>query len=285
MSLFSGCGGFDLGFKKAGFFPIAAYDWDEAAVHHYNQNIGPHAEVANLISHDIRGSLKKPQILLAGPPCQGFSTIGRRDPNDERNKLLPLAGRLAVNLRPKVIVIENVVGALSGENSKHWHSLNQGLRSSGYKTHSVIYNALDLGMAQQRRRVLMFAWNTSGEPAFDLPLFSPRRLDQVLSGVESLSNHSPVLLSPNSKLHKIAERIGPGQKLSNVRGGTRSVHTWHIPEVFGSTTAEECLMLETIMRIRRAERRRDTGDADPIHPNRLGKEFGSRTKHIIDVLF
>jgi DNA (cytosine-5)-methyltransferase 1 len=62
------------------------------------------------------------------------------------------------------------------------------------------------------------------------------------------------------------------------------VHTWHIPEVFGATTAAECEMLETVMRIRRGERRRASGDADPVLPHRLEREFGRKTTRLIDSL-
>jgi DNA (cytosine-5)-methyltransferase 1 len=92
------------------------------------------------------------------------------------------------------------------------------------------------------------------------------------------------MLYPDSRLFKISQRIGPGQKLSNVRGGERSVHTWHIPEVFGYTTAAECEVLETIMRIRRAERRRDFGDADPVPQTRLKMEFGAKTDRLLKSL-
>src|SRR3989442_659967 len=75
--------------------------------------------------------------------------------------------------------------------------------------------------------------------------------------------------------------FGPGQKLSNVRGGPRSVHTWNIPEVFGATTAAECALLETLMSVRRSERRRNFGDADPVTPTRLERELGTHVRKLI----
>lgn len=283
VSLFSGCGGFDIGLTGQGFRPLLAYDHCPDAVSHYRRNVCPHAEQADLTKVSPQVT-KSPDVVIAGPPCQGFSTAGKRDLDDERNHLLPLAGRLAVALKPKVIVIENVAAAASGAHRTYWEQLEAYLRSQHYRTHTVRANAADIGMPQSRRRLLLFAWTTKREISFVLPSAPKGRLDHALSGVENLPNHEPELLALNSRDYRIACRIGPGQKLSNVRGGARSVHTWNIPEVFGKTTAEECRMLEFIMRVRRQERRRDFGDADPVSLARLKKEFKDRTSPLVHSL-
>lgn len=283
VSLFCGCGGFDLGLISEGFTPIGGYDINEEAVRHYKDNVCTQGEVADLTTTNLSLS-RIPEIVIAGPPCQGFSTVGRRDVADERNHLLPLAGERAVQLGAQVIVIENVSAAASGAHRKYWNQLDGFLRAKNYRTNTVKCNAADIGLPQSRRRLLLFAWNTGRDIEFDLPKQEPTRLDDTLQGVESLPNHDPQPLSPNSRLYKIAIRIGPGQKLSNARGGTRSIHTWHIPEVFGKTTATECRLLELVMRIRRQERRRRFGDADPVSLERIRKEFGNRTETLIESL-
>jgi DNA (cytosine-5)-methyltransferase 1 len=283
VSLFSGCGGFDLGLTGQGFRPLIAYDHCPDAVSHYRRNVCPYAEQADLTEVLPQVSVV-PDIVIAGPPCQGFSTAGKRDLADERNHLLPLAGRLAAALKPKVIVIENVAAAASGAHRRYWEELQSYLESKHYRTHTVRANAADIGMPQSRRRLLLFAWTTKREINFDIPLATKGRLDLALSGVENLPNHVPELLALNSRDYRIACRIGPGQKLSNVRGGPRAIHTWNIPEVFGKTTAEECSMLELIMRVRRQERRRDFGDADPVSVSRLKKEFKARTSPLLQSL-
>ncbi len=282
LSLFSGCGGFDLGFKTAGFQPVGAFDSDPVAVDHYRRNVAPHATVADLTKEwPSRSFARSVSTLLAGPPCQGFSTAGRRDPNDARNDMVPLTGELGARLRPEVIVVENVAAALSGQHGKHWTALDARLRISGYRTHTMICNALDVGMAQSRRRIFFFAWRTGSDAQFWWPKIAPGRLDHVLFGAETQPNHLPRPLAHGSRLYRISERIGPGQKLSNVRGGARSVHTWHIPEVFGATTAAECAVLETVMRLRRSERRRESGDADPVSVMRLKQHIGPRTDALV----
>jgi DNA (cytosine-5)-methyltransferase 1 len=285
ISLFSGCGGFDLGFRRSGFVATAAFDCDRIAVEHYRRNLRSDAHVADL-SRDFpfppRG--QPAATLLAGPPCQGFSTVGRRDPNDPRNYLLPLVSEFGARLKPLVLVVENVAGALSGPHVRHWAELEYRLRLLGYRTHTVKANALDFGMAQLRRRLFLFAWRTNRDVDFHMGSVKSGRLDHVLFGVESQQNHAPKPLRPGTRLHTISRRIGPGQKLSNVRGGPRSVHTWNIPEVFGATTAAECALLETLMALRRSERRRDFGDADPVSPAKLERELSSPVRNLIACL-
>lgn len=283
ISLFCGCGGFDLGMKAEGMQPVVGFDTCEEAIGHYRRNVCSQAEVKDLTAPV--GELPKADVVIAGPPCQGFSTAGKRELSDDRNHLLPLAGKIAADIHPKVILIENVWAAKAGAHSRYWSELETGLRERGYRSKTLTCNAADLGLAQSRRRLLMMAWKGHRDPDFDAltQLFKKpsARLDNVLSGVEELPSHTPRLLDTNSRDYLIAKRIGPGQKLSNVRGGPRAIHTWNIPEAFGRTTAEECRLLEFVMRIRRQERRRDFGDADPVSVERIEKEFLMRTEKLI----
>lgn len=283
ISLFSGCGGFDLGLIEAGFLPVQAYDLCADAIRHYQLNVCPRADQVDLTQFVPQHS-QASDIVIAGPPCQGFSTAGKRDLADKRNHLLPLAGRLAASLNPKVIVIENVAAAGSGAHRHYWEETESHLRSRHYRTHTLKANATEVGLPQTRSRLLLFAWRTRREIEFLPPSNTNGRLDETLNGVEHLQNHAPEPLESGSRDYLIACHIGPGQKLSNVRGGPRSVHTWNIPEVFGKTTSAECCMLEFIMRIRRQERRRDVGDADPVSLARLRKQFKGQTQALVHSL-
>jgi DNA (cytosine-5)-methyltransferase 1 len=117
---------------------------------------------------------------------------------------------------------------------------------------------------------------------------SPReteKLSSVLSGIsDSDINHKPVYHRPDSKHHRVALRIKPGQKLCNVRSGPNSVPTWEIPEVFGSTNSAEKLVLEAIRQLRRTERKRPYGDADPVSVDRLATICASADTQTIDNL-
>lgn len=154
-SLFSGCGGFDLGFIQQGFKPEAAYDCDPEAIESFKANI-----VGDIYNADLTGgvpnerSLYGIDTLIAGPPCQGFSTAGRRLIDDERNHLLTLTGHLARRIYPKVLVVENVAGALSGAHARYWNELDEIMRLTGYRTKTVRCQAVDHGMGQLRKRIL-----------------------------------------------------------------------------------------------------------------------------------
>ena len=99
----------------------------------------------------------------------------------------------------------------------------------------------------------------------------------ALLAVDGLHNHEIVSLDHSSADYKIAAKLKPGQKLSNVREGPRAVHTWEIPEVFGRTNKYERTVLHQVIRLRRQNRIRDFGDADPVSTQLLNDLFGSKT--------
>lgn len=281
-SLFSGCGGFDLGFIQNGFYPQGAYDSDPEAVENFKANISGDIYNVDLTSGvPNERSLYGIDALIAGPPCQGFSTAGKRLIDDERNHLLTLTGHLARRIYPKILVVENVAGALSGAHARYWNELDETMRLAGYRTKTIRCQAVDLGMAQLRKRILFFAWRTERDFDFTSPSLPAGDLRSVLAGVKNEINHHPQRLATRSREWQIAKRIKPGQKLSNVRGGENAVATWDIPEVFGTITENERTVLELLRRLRRQERQRDHGDADPVSLGRLKAALGGRFQRLV----
>jgi DNA (cytosine-5)-methyltransferase 1 len=273
VSLFSGCGGLDLGFTQAGFSCLAAYDLDRFAVETHRLNFGSISESCDLSQR----SINPPQhvaVLVAGPPCQGFSTAGLRKFDDPRNALLTAAGEMALRIKPSVVLIENVAGAKAGEHRAYWDRLCNMLKSGGYRTAVNQCEAHEFGVAQTRKRLILVAWKGRREFRFPPPDGSKPTLAKALEGIEDARDHAPDTLPPESELSRIASRIKPGQKLSNVRGGAASVHTWDLPDVFGYTSAKEKEILRAVMKLRRQERKRDNGDADPVSLSSLSDFLG-----------
>lgn len=274
-SLFSGCGGLDLGFVQAGYRGVLSVDFEETALAVHKSNLSCPTQLLDLSQSDpVFESNCHIDVLLAGSPCQGFSTIGQRRINDPRNALLWVAARVAAKHKPRVVVVENVPGALSGEHRHYWDALHQRLQEIGYTTVDLKLDCADFGVAQHRRRIFLIA-SLSGI-SNDLKLVaSPRiSISSALENIEEAPNHNPMQLLPSSIDYKIALRIAQGQKLTNSRGGPASVHTWDIPEVFGKTTKKEKELLNLVLRLRRQQRRRPVGDADPVCTETLTTKFG-----------
>jgi DNA (cytosine-5)-methyltransferase 1 len=284
VSLFCGCGGLDLGFEQAGYTGIAAYDIDPNAVAVHNSNLRTRAFQLDLSTTRSLEIGDAPDVVIAGSPCQGFSTLGKRRVDDPRNSLLLGAVRLAVRMRPSAIVLENVAGLLSGEHRKHLTDAELVLGSANYSFGIYRIACANFGIPQIRRRVLMIAWKGSQDNlAAPMPTMTAS-LRHALASVEGLPNHDPKILRQGTNEYRIAARIMPFQKLCNVRSGPRAVPTWDIPEVFGKTTAKERRVLLAVQRIRRELRLREKGDADPVTIRDISSYLGENSSVLISSL-
>jgi DNA (cytosine-5)-methyltransferase 1 len=266
LSLFSGCGGFDDGFEHQGFSSLGAYDIDESAIEVYKTNLkGPikKQDLNNVNGNCFDYAPGEVDVLLSGSPCQGFSTAGKREINDPRNKLLLVGGDIALKVKPKVFVAENVMGSLAGDHKKYWSILERKFIDAGFHTRFEHVNCKDIGLAQTRKRVLFFASQDPSHIRFEIPKYAPKSLAEVISNVDGLPNQESFYDLDETEL-LILNKIDKGQKLSNVRKGERAVHSWDIPEVFGKVTVLEKALLEKLIELRRQIRTRDFGDADPV---------------------
>jgi len=263
-----------------------AFDNDQLALEVLKNNIDSEIACADLSTFDqsIVDRIAEANVLVAGPPCQGFSTAGKNNPDDLRNNHLLKVTELAALAKPEVVVIENVKGLLNQNNKALFGQAKENLERSGYNVTWDLHCAADYKIAQNRHRVIIVA--TLTDTPFELKLKCEERisLSDALSNIETDQVERGIELKKSSSEYKIANRIKPGQKLSNVRRGLKSVHTWEIPEVFGAVTTQETSLLETIVKLRRQNRKRENGDADPVDLFTLQQFFGSDTLPVLKAL-
>lgn len=202
IDLFSGCGGLTQGLVDAGFKVLCAVEIDKKARATYKLN---HPRVP-LVGEDIRAvsienilketNLEREDLdLLAGcPPCQGFSSIRRKNKPkavlDSRNDLIDEFSRLAIGLRPKLIMLENVPGLIQYSKFKKFVKT---LKLAGY---SVVYEVLDVmnyGVPQRRKRLILSA-NRVGPAVIASPIKS-------IVSVKSAIGHLPIAGTSGDKLH------------------------------------------------------------------------------------
>jgi DNA (cytosine-5)-methyltransferase 1 len=272
LSLFSGCGGLDLGFHEQGFRTIAAYDLDRLANATYSQNIMLSPRQVDLAR--FGPPIESADVVLAGAPCQGFSTMGKRSVDDPRNALVLRAAQIAVAIRPRVLVIENVPAALSGAHARIWTEAEALLRSRGYNVRRYIAEGVESGVPQRRRRLFLICWRGSDCIRVAPDAVAGPRLREALSNLEQSADHDPIMLPIGSRDEIIASAIAPGSKLCNVRISDTAVPTWSIPGVFGKTTCSQREVLVALVRLRRRDRRRNFGDADPVLPSHIASFLG-----------
>lgn len=159
LDLFCGAGGLSLGFARAGFKLLKAIDNNPVAIETYTRNLGAHAAERNLAD---RMQLPVADVIIGGPPCQGFSSAGLRQPDDRRNSLVGRFAEIVAELRPRLFVFENVEGFLTAEQGDRVVELLDPLIEAGYRLHLRKVNAANYGVPQHRKRVIAIGglgWN------------------------------------------------------------------------------------------------------------------------------
>ncbi len=155
VSLFSGAGGFDLGFIQAGHEIIWANDINKDCAETYRCNIGDHFVLGSIV--DIPASqIPDCDTVIGGFPCQGFSQANmRKSPGDERNKLYLEFVRIVREKKPKFFIAENVRGLVSFDNGNVIKDIVENFSDLGYKVDYKVFNAADFGVPQNRFRVII----------------------------------------------------------------------------------------------------------------------------------
>lgn len=169
IDLFCGCGGFSLGLERAGLRCLAGVDFNPEAIAVFAKNF-PH--VPQVLEQDLTAfgprdlanliGTREVDVIVGGPPCQGFSTArqvdganhGHRLKEDSRRHLYREFLRHVEFFQPKVFVMENVLGIRSASGGEYFSHVQKEARALGYRVHAQVEDCVELGLPQKRRRQL-----------------------------------------------------------------------------------------------------------------------------------
>lgn len=234
ISLFSGSGGFKIGFEKAGFKCLLSSDIEKTSqkTHEKNYNNEPFLlkDIRTIKSNEILKLTKniKPDLIIGGPPCQGFSIMGDKNSSDPRNELFKSYVSLIKDLKPKCFVLENVKGLATMYGGQFLEELENDFARCGFNIHFKIINAFNYGVPQLRERV--FIVGSRMDKDFDFPTESKnsygdlKAYKNVKSAIFDLIgkkniypnhialNHSETVIN-RYKLIKEGEKLPPPEEL------------------------------------------------------------------------
>lgn len=174
IDLFSGCGGLSIGFEMAGFTSVFACDFWPPACLTFRRNF-PHCplyegDVKELNQEKLKQFIGKTDVIVGGPPCQGFSFAGKQWVNDPRNRLFVEFIRIISLVKPKYVMMENVPPILSLASGKFAREIFATYNQAEYQVKANILNARYYGVPQERRRAVFLAW-MEGLPEPNYPIF------------------------------------------------------------------------------------------------------------------
>ncbi len=211
ISLFSGCGGLDLGFKKAGFEIVWANDFDKEATQSYQQNIGGHIVHKSIYDVDT-DDIPDADILIGGFPCLGFTVAKGKDRklDCDQNQLFQEYARVLKAKQPKYFIVENVTGIKSGkEFNDFFHDVilktfkKAGLNGD-YKVKYETLTASDYGVPQNRKRIIIFGTRSDIKKEPNYPTFKINTQTTLKDAIYDLPKEHDISIPNHSgNKHKV----------------------------------------------------------------------------------
>ncbi len=193
VDLFSGAGGISVGVRSAGFNKVASVEIDKDASNTIRKNFPESAHfempIENLTEQMLTDALggRKIHVVFGGPPCQGFSVAGLRNPNDPRNKLFKEYIRVVKHLQPEFVVLENVPGILTMENGRVYQEIIHQFAEIGYPDMSVrILEAATFGVPQLRTRAIFIANRLGLKNPYPKTIHDKKSYKPIESAIEDL---------------------------------------------------------------------------------------------------
>ncbi len=175
IDLFSGCGGLSFGFEQAGYQILCGIDnWEDSLLTFKHNHPESSTILADLMTDSAEEIVKKykmksmnADVIVGGPPCQGFSISGKRNPHDPRNRLYTSFIAFLKILKPKAFIMENVPNLVSMQQGKIKDTILSDFKNAGYSVSYHILKASDFGVPQNRRRVFFVGLRDGA--LFDFP--------------------------------------------------------------------------------------------------------------------
>ena len=218
LDLFCGCGGLSLGFEMAGFqVKLAIDNWEDALVtfrynHHDSQTFN--GDLLDLSPADMKKRFNLPHIdvIIGGPPCQGFSVAGKRIIDDDRNKLYKSFVRFVEYFHPKAFVMENVPNILSIGGGAVKEAILNDFENLGYTVSYKVLMASDYGVPQNRRRAIFVGLKDNSfdfpKKTIEIPITTKDALSDLPEG--SINDGDPYPICPQSDYQKMMRHKAKG---------------------------------------------------------------------------
>ncbi len=221
MDLFAGCGGFSYGFAKSGFEIASFVEMWQPAIDTFLKN-HPNAkhlgyDITKIKNSEIEKYKGKINLIIGGPPCQGFSTAGKRNVNDKRNQLYKEFLRFVKIIEPNVVVMENVKGILSmndTDNEKVINKIINELIKNNYFVSYKLLNSSNYSVPQNRERIIIIAKK--------LNLF-PEENNKKINAIESIRGlpyeeneiNGHLLFNPTKDIIDRIKNLDHGERISS----------------------------------------------------------------------
>jgi DNA (cytosine-5)-methyltransferase 1 len=226
ISTFAGAGGSSLGYSMAGYRELLAVEWDDNAVETFKLNFADvpvyHGDIAKLSVEEcmrLAGltGLRQLDVLDGSPPCQGFSTAGKRKFDDDRNQLFREYVRLLRGLQPKVFVMENVSGMVKGKMKLIFADILRELKASGYRVSARLLNAMYFYVPQSRQRMIFVGVreDLAIEPSHPGAQNRPITVRESIESADNKTFNRPLATIASA----IWKRAKPGENGSCYRSG------------------------------------------------------------------
>ena len=282
IDLFSGCGGMSLGLENAGYEIVYANDLNGDALKTYKHNfpevVVEQGDINEIDPMEVSKRIKRKSVdvIVAGAPCQGFSTSGKRNPNDPRSKLFLQVGKFLKVFKPKIFVMENVSGLLSMGKGDTMKTIIKNFKDNGYHVTYQVLSADEFGIPQMRNRVFIVG---SLNPIPTEKIFPKPSKNKPVSVKDAISDLSFLGLDDHSDTYHI-KPLTPYQK--KMRKGTKTLHN-HKSAKHSDKIQKRFSKVPPGMDGRNALKNSDTLKRDyyRLHPNKTSRTITTLPEDLI----